>query len=368
MVLGKKLRYAAIATAGLVVVVLSSALLYRKYLQHKVAEARVIHSSNGINRLEPLQVGGIVQWVEVRGENIDNPILLFIHGGPGVAFIPLSASFQGPWEKHFVVVQWDQRGAGKTYASNDRELQRKTMNVPQMEQDAVDVANYLRHRFRRQRIFVVGHSWGSLLGLWLAHEHPELMYAYVGVAQVISVKQNEEVAYQDALHQARVRNNQPALTALESIAPYPPPEVDPRKAQTAQGWQTELLGPPASGPRFMDIRRLLLDLVSAPQYSLTDVVGFVGGQMLSLEVLVPEVARLDLSRLGPDFHVPVFFFEGTHDPYNRPLLVQEYSRAVNAPHKELIWFDNSGHFPFFEEKQRFTEELVRRVLPLAADR
>jgi pimeloyl-ACP methyl ester carboxylesterase len=242
------------------------------------------------------------------------------------------------------------------------------MNVPQMEQDAVDVANYLRHRFRRQRIFVVGHSWGSLLGLWLAHEHPELMYAYVGVAQVISVKQNEEVAYQDALHQARVRNNQPALTALESIAPYPPPEVDPRKAQTAQGWQTELLGPPASGPRFMDIRRLLLDLVSAPQYSLTDVVGFVGGQMLSLEVLVPEVARLDLSRLGPDFHVPVFFFEGTHDPYNRPLLVQEYSRAVNAPHKELIWFDNSGHFPFFEEKQRFTEELVRRVLPLAADR
>jgi pimeloyl-ACP methyl ester carboxylesterase len=141
-----------------------------------------------------------------------------------------------------------------------------------------------------------------------------------------------------------------------------------RGRRAAIEWEAELLGPPASGTRFTDVRRLLLDLVSAPEYSLADVVGFVRGQRLSLEVLIPEAARLDLTRLGPDFHVPIFFFEGRHDPYNRPLLIQEYSRTLNAPRKEVVWFDNSGHFPFFEEQQRFTEELVRRVLPLSTDR
>lgn len=94
-------------------------------------------------------IGGIEQWIEVRGHDAANPILLFIHGGPGVSFIPLAGSFQDPWEKQFTVVQWEQRRAGKTYASNDKELQRRTMNIPQMEQDALDVANYLRARFHR---------------------------------------------------------------------------------------------------------------------------------------------------------------------------------------------------------------------------
>lgn len=119
----KTLKYIGIAIACLVVV-LSSARLCRKYLQHKVAEKRAISSRN-INRLEPVQIGGIDQWIEVRGQNVNNRILLFIHGGPGIAFIPLAGAFQGPWEKYFTVVQWDQRGAGKTYASNEKEPQRK---------------------------------------------------------------------------------------------------------------------------------------------------------------------------------------------------------------------------------------------------
>ena len=141
------LKYIGIAVACIVVAVLSSALLCRKYLQHKVAEERAITSPNGINSLEPVRIGGIDQWVEVRGQNVNNPILLFIHGGPGIAFIPLAGAWQASWERYFTVVQWDQRGAGKTYASNDKELQRRTMNVPQMEQDTLEVVNYLRNRF-----------------------------------------------------------------------------------------------------------------------------------------------------------------------------------------------------------------------------
>lgn len=140
----KILKYAVIAIVCLAVVLLSSALLYRKYLQHSVAVGRAITSPTGINSLESVRIGGIDQWIQVRGQDANNPILLFIHGGPGIAFIPLAGAWQGPWEKYFTVVQWDQRGAGKTYASNDKELQRKTMSVPQMEQDTVDVAKYLR--------------------------------------------------------------------------------------------------------------------------------------------------------------------------------------------------------------------------------
>jgi pimeloyl-ACP methyl ester carboxylesterase len=348
-----------------VIAVLSSALLYRKYLQHKVAEERAITSANGIDSLEPVRIGGIDQWIEVRGQNVNNPILLFIHGGPGIAFIPLAGRFQYPWEKYFTVVQWDQRGAGKTYASNDTELQRRTMNIPQMQQDTLDVVNYLRNRFKREKIFVLGHSWGSVLGLWLAHEHPELIYAYVGVGQAINMEQNEQVAYQDTLQQARQSHNEQAVKDLEGIAPYPPPNWDLRKTSILRDWERDLLVTPPGTLQFIDTKKILTSIVSAPEYSLADDYGWIHGTQFSLKALVPEVMKVDLSKLGFEFRAPIFFFEGRHDPYCPPSVIWDYSQTIKAPQKEFVWFDNSGHFPFFEERQKFADELVQRVLPLA---
>jgi proline iminopeptidase len=364
-VIKKIFKYVGIVVVCLIVVVLSSALLYRKYLQHKIVEQRAITSPNGINSLEAVRIGGIDQWIEVRGQNVNNPILLFIHGGPGVAFIPMSGAFQDPWEKYFTVVQWDQRGAGKTYASNDKELQRRTMNVPQIEQDTVDVVNYLRTRFKREKIFVLGHSWGSVLGLWLAHEHPELIYAYVGTGQVVNMQQNEAVAYNDALQEARTRYNEQAVKDLESIAPYPAPNADAGKTAIARNWERDLLAHSPDAAGFLDIKRIVTGIVSTPKYSLADDFGFFRGQMLSLNTLLPEVMKIDLHSLGLDFREPIVFFEGRYDPYCRPSLVVEYTQTIKAPQKEVVWFDNSGHFPFFEEQQKFKDELVQRVLPLA---
>ena len=363
--IGKIFKYLAIAVACLGVGVPSSALVYRRYLQHKVAEQRAIRSPNGISSLEPVRIGGIDQWIEVRGQNVNNPILLFIHGGPGIAFIPLAGAFQTPWEKSFTVVQWDQRGAGKTFASNDKELQRRTMNVPQMEQDTLEMVNYLRNRFQRKKIFVLGHSWGSVLGLWLAHEHPELIYAYVGAGQVVNMEQNDKLGYQDALQEARSRHNEQAVKDLESIAPYPPPTFDFRKGSILRFWEGKLLGPPPSPTEFMNLRRLLSDLVSAPEYSLADDYSFLRGQKLSLNIFIPQLEKVNLDQLGSDFRVPIFFFEGRQDPFCLPSLIQEYSETLKAPQKEFIWFDHSGHFPFFEEQQKFADELFQQVLPLA---
>jgi proline iminopeptidase len=368
-VIRKILKYVGLASLCLVVVVPASALLYREYLRYRVGEERAIRSPDGINSLERVRIDGIDQWIEVRGQNVNNPILLFIHGGPGIAFIALAGSFQGPWETNFTVAQWDQRGAGKTYASNDGTLQRQTMNVAQMEQDTVEVANYLRHRFAREKIFVVGHSWGSVLGLWLAHEHPELIYAFVGTGQLVNAQQNDELGYRDAMQQARSQRDLPAIQELDSIAPFsPPPSMNTREASIARHWEGQLLGPPPGGRNFTDVRRLLLDVVSAPEYTLADDFGFIRGLSFSASTLAPQLAKIDLDQLGSDFRVPIFFFEGRQDPFCRPSLIWDYSKRIGVPQDHFIWFDHAGHFPFYEEPQKFSDELVERVLPLARDR
>jgi proline iminopeptidase len=362
---GRFLRRLVTVLGGVVVAALLFPLAGRWYLQHRVADARAIRSAEGIDSLAAVRIGGIDQWIHVRGQNRNHPILLFIHGGPGQAFIPFAREFQAPWERHFTVVQWDQRGAGKTYASNDRELQRRTMTVSQMQQDALDVVNHLRRRFGRDRIVVMGVSWGSVLGLWLAHEHPDVIAAYVGVGQAIDMKANAKLAYDDALQMARSSRHLEAIRDLEGLQPYPGATTDLRKGSIAQQWQAELLGPPPDR-RYLNMRRVLSTLLSAPEYSLRDVYGFARGQVLSLETLIPEVHTLNLTSLGTDFMVPVFLFQGRLDPYTRPAMVAKYAETIRAPRREVVWFERAGHFPFFEERQRFLDELLRRVLPLAA--
>ncbi len=204
-----------------------------------------------------------------------------------------------------------------------------------------------------------------MLGLWLAHEHPELIYAYVGTGQVVNMEQNDTTAYQDALEEGRKRNNAAAVKELESLAPFSPMNAGFEKASIARNWEAELLGPPPADVRFEDIGRILRDLVSAPDYSLFDDYAFIRGQALSGEMFFPQLAKVKLNELGMDFRTPVFFFEGRRDPFCRSSLIWEYSQTIQAPQKGFVWFENSGHFPFFDAPEKFKEELVRRVMPLA---
>jgi proline iminopeptidase len=358
-------KVTGILSGGLAVILLASGLLYRAFLQRRVARNEAISSPNGIDSLDRVRIGGIEQWIEVRAQNADNPILLVIHGGPGLAFIPLANSFQGPWEKHFTVVEWDQRGAGKTYSSNDSGLQERTMTVAQMEQDTLEVVNYLRKRFHRDKIFVLGHSWGSMLGLWLAHEHPDVLYAYVGVGQITNPVLDEQVAYQDALRAARNNHNTKAVGDLEGIAPYPSQTVDLMKAQIAKNWESALLGPPSNQVAFADMKSITASVLSAPEYSLADDFGYFRSQLFSLQILIPQIMKVNPTQLGPNFSVPIFFFEGKHDPYCRPSVVRDYFQKINAPQKDFVQFDDSGHFPFFEQKQEFADKLVQQLVPLS---
>jgi len=165
------------------------------------------------------------------------------------------------------------------------------------------------------------------------------------------------------LDRARQVKNEDAIRDLASIAPYPSPGMDFHKTAVVRQWENTLLGPPESADSFLSP----ITILGAPEYSLVNDLDWVRGQMFSIGVLVPELMKVDLSRLGYDFRVPVFFFEGRHDPYTSSILAREYFDKINSPGKQFVWFENSGHFPFGEQPQEFTDALIQKVLPVAVN-
>src|SRR5260221_5609476 len=172
----KKILRGALALAIVIVVAAAAALLYRAWRQHENAQALAIHTPNGIEETMFVQLGGVEQWIQSRGDARNNPVLLFIHGGPGSSESPLSSLFR-PWEKHFTVVMWDQRDAGKTFSRNGAV---REMSLPRVAQDGIELAEFLGRHLHKKRIVVLGHSWGTMVGVRMVHDRPDLFSAYVG--------------------------------------------------------------------------------------------------------------------------------------------------------------------------------------------
>lgn len=331
-----------------------------------IANARRIVSDNGVQELLEIPVGGTKQWISVRGRNRDNPILLMIHGGPASPEMPTSWWFQGGWEDYFTVVQWDQRGAGKTYDANDPKLIRPTLSLDRMVADAVDVVQYLRARYGKKKIFVLGHSWGSLIGLQLAHEHPELLYAYIGMGQVINGRLGEHVGYETTLRIAEAKGNAKAVAELKSIAPYPNADgsLPLEKINKERTWSVAFGG--------LTWGRTNLDYYSdlaqfAPEYTDADVAAIDKGSRLSLGPLLPYLANFDYSNVL-EWRCPIVIFAGRHDFTTPSSVVADWFARIHAPTKKFIWFENSAHMIMVEEPGRVLVHLVEDVRPLAVTR
>lgn len=144
-----------------------------------------------IASLEKVYIGGVKQWILIRGRSVNNPVLLFLHGGPGSAEWPLVRDYNRSLEDHFIHVYWEQRGAGKSYSKNIG-----NMHIDQFISDTRELLQYLQKRVNREKVFLIGHSWGSLLGILTAEKYPELFHAYIGVGQFVSAKEQEEISYQ----------------------------------------------------------------------------------------------------------------------------------------------------------------------------
>lgn len=337
--------------------------LARDEVTRIVAQTRKIVSPNGVEELVPVQINGSTQWLSIRGRDRRNPILLFLHGGPGSPTLPVAYTFQSPWEDYFTVVQWDQRGTGKTYAANDPKALAPTMNQAQMVSDAGQVVSYLRQHYGKKKIFLLGHSWGSVLGVILAQQHPDWFYAYLGVGQVVNIHEEEGIGYRYALEQARAAGNDKAVKELEAIAPYPGDgPIALAKIGTDRKWIT-YYGGLTYGRRDFDYdvdARLL-----SPDYSRADLEAASDGSLYSVQHLIGPASSVDFDAVT-DFKCPVFLFEGRHD-YTVPAeLAAAWFQRLHAPQKRLVWFDDSAHMIMQEEPGRFLLHLVTDLRPLAA--
>lgn len=328
-----------------------------------IAESRKIVTPNGIDALLKVRINGTDQWLSIRGKDKRNPILLFIHGGPASPDMPLAYTFQTPWEDYFTVVQWDQRGAGKTYLANDPKAIAPTLTIDQMTDDAEAVVRYLQHTYHKKKIFLLGHSWGTVLGVRLAQQHPDWFYAYIGVGQMVNVQQNETIGYRFALDQAKANNNAKAIDELTRLAPYPGKQgsLDIERIGVQRRWLSYYGGLAYGRAGFgfdADAEEL------APEYSDKDLDAIGAGSLLTLDHLLKPLSQVDLSG-DTHFDCPILLFTGRHDYAVSHELTAQWFATLSAPYKRLVWFEDSAHMVMQEQPGSFLVHLVNDARPFA---
>jgi proline iminopeptidase len=335
----------------------------RKEVTSIIREGRKIVAPNGVEELLEIPVNGSKQWISVRGSDRDNPVLLMIHGGPASPEMPSSWFFENGWEDYFTVVQWDQRGAGKSFNSNDPKLIEPTLSIATVAEDAAQVVEYLRNRYHKNKVFVLGHSWGSIVGLTLAQAHPELLYAYIGTGQVINAAENERIGYANTLKAAENAGNQIAIKELKALAPYPPPDGAGllEKLSTERKWSVAL-GGLGYGRQSFGWYGNLFEL--SPEYSLADIAAIDKGSKFSLGKLWPQLTGVDFSNTT-EFRCPILLIEGRRDNTTPSEIAAAWLDKVHAPGKKLVWLEHAAHMTMLEEPGRFLVHLVQDARPYA---
>ena len=276
--------------------------------------------------------------------------------------MPHDFLFQSSWEDYFTVVEWDQRGAGKTYLLNDPAIIGPSLNVDRMTSDTVELTNYLRTRFHKQKIFLLGHSWGSLLGVTTVQQHPELYYAYIGVGQVVNNRRSEAIGWKFALDAATADHNDQAVNDLKSIAPYPGDGAPPFAHVGLERKWLEYYGGLAWRRKGFNFVSHAWEL--SPDYTDAELDAIDNGSQLSLGHLLPTMLDVNFDRTT-DFRCPIILFIGRHDYSVSHELAAEWYVKLHAPEKKLVWFEDSAHLPMLEEPGRFLYHLVSDVRPIA---
>jgi proline iminopeptidase len=295
----------------------------------------------------------------LRGRHAESPILLKLHGGPGQAEMA-TVGLNGRLENDFVVVEWDQRGSGKSAAA----IQPSTaMNLGQLVADTIDLAEHLTQRFGRRKLIVVGHSWGSVLGLMAVQRRPDLFNAFVSTGLIANFAEGQQVAYRFALAESRRRGNAKASAELESLGspPYAGAEGIAQWRRCAR-WLGEFGAVWHSSEKFDRVGWML----ACVEYSWPEKLRFNRAAGRSFDLLYADLLSVNLSEMVPRVEVPVFFAEGRHDRMAPIEVAERYFTDLIASRKELVWFENSAHFPQWEERARFHELLRETVLPATA--
>lgn len=307
-------------------------------------------------------IGGIEQWVTVKGDSCANPVVLFISGGPGNPLSPYADAIYGGWAKDFTLVQWDQRGAGMTYGRSPPSPD-EMLTITQMRDDGAELAAYLAHRYGKRKVILWGSSWGSILGVHMAKAHPELFYAYLGTSQLVNYRENQSRSYALLLARVRASDDAASLAVLEAVGA--PPWTDPRSfgkvRRVIRAYEAKATTPPPAAwwtqaPEYATAKAQA-DYEAGEDYSFLSFVGLHGDGMAS---------QVDLPALGTDFEIPMFFVEGAQDLLATPDVAQRYYDSLAAPQKYLVVLDNAGHDPNQDVVDAEYAILKERILPLTA--
>lgn len=315
-----------------------------------------IEGEHAVAALERVSLGGFEQTILVRGHDREKPVLLYLHGGPGFGQLPIAPGYSDELERHFVVVHWDQRGAGASCAGADF----AAITQERIVADAIELSAWLRGRFGDGgKILLLGHSWGSVVGALAAQQRPDLFAAYIGLGQLVNGRRNEELSYRFVVDEARRRGDTDALAELEAIHP-PYPSVEQLGVQ--RRWLNAYRGSVYNMGR---ARSVLPAALFGREYTLATRLRFVPCFQSTLERLWSGLDGFDAIAQIPRLDVPVFFFMGRHD-WNTPFaLVEEWAAQLQAPHVELVWFDEAGHVPPIETPEEFQRALIEKLTPLA---
>ena len=308
-----------------------------------------------IAELASVPIGGHDQSIMLRGHSVEAPVLLFLEGGPGGTALGSMRYSGGGLEEHFVVATWDQRGTGKSASALEPVA---TLTVDQAISDTIEVSEYLRTRFGETRIYLVGSSWGTILGVLTAQQRPDLFRAYVGTGQMVDPPETDKLMYAESLaYAARVRDSGFA-EQLQAIGP--PPYTNmlnyPVALSSNPDWDNYT---PATDH---DNRSNYPASLFVPEYTLTEQVRSMAAMMDTFALMYPQLQEVDFRRDAPRLDVPVYLVEAAHEAPGRAVLANQWYTALSAPSKHLVTFENSGHNPNLDEPARFATFMADVVL------
>ncbi|MGF1427965.1 alpha/beta fold hydrolase [Kitasatospora sp. LaBMicrA B282] len=327
---------------------------YRRLKRSANARKLRITSPNGIDQSGFVRIGGLDQWVSIRGEDLANPVILEILGGPGASnlvFIPRTRA----WEKHFTIVRWDMRGAGHTFAAAPADQGELSLDL--LHRDALEVTEHVRTRLGVDKLLLVANSFGTVLGLRLARNHPELYSGYVGTDQNIIDGGRERSAYHALVERLRTAGKRKELAAVLAMGES---DATPTTAQLAEYNKLVLTTDPLSYDTMKTV--VIRSLWFSPLHTLRGLRSYLKAMTFS-EPLALTARTVDERAEGTDFRLPFFVFQGDGDVLTPPAPAKRFFDEVTAPVKEFALIRNASHFAAFRHPDQFLDLMLTKVRP-----
>ena len=308
-----------------------------------------------------VEINKLEQWVCIRGKKPDHPVLLIL-SGPGVALSAIAPFFE-PWEQHFTLAFWDQPGSGATYAQNPDG--QPELNLARLVDDGVAVCEYLKQRLQLEKLALLGISAGSIVGLQMVQQRPELFSAYIGTGQFVNWAQQDAVGYEKLLAKAQAESDVEAERQLLEIGP--PPYSDAATDAIKSTYHSALTGAEqAMVPVFSALMTEALTNPPADAGYIPAGLTLVNPRELAMHAygaMRSELVGFDAWQMPMVFRVPMFFFQGDHDFYSVTSVVEQYVSDITAPVKNTVEIEDGSHSVFWQ-RERFLAELKRHVVPL----